>query len=1387
MRNHSTTTKITGFVAVLIVFVLVFSQFVGQASAQGPLPPTKEKVQIAAVNLDEVQNYYGRLSDLQGNIGVVVEFKDIPAALVYAQRTPQASALAQNQVSLIRSQQTSFMNSLRGMGIKATELYRTQKVYNGIWLKVDSKDLAQIAAMPGVKAIHPMIPKTVDHTTSVPLVGAPQVWGGLAGILGENVTIGVIDTGIDYIHTNFGGNGVYIGQDFTKLTEPGNLFPTTKVVGGWDFAGDDYNADPNSQSYNPIPSPDPDPMDCNGHGSHVSGSAAGYGVLPDGSTYVESGADTYSNLEGLSASAYQSKFRIGPGVAPKASLYALRVFGCDGSTDLTEQAIEWAMDPNDDGNFSDHLDVINMSLGSNFGSEYDSSAVASNNAAQAGIIVVTSSGNSGDVYYITGAPGMARYAISTAASVDSGAVVSAFEATAPAALVGTHPAVEASFGTDPGTPGVTANVATTTPANGCTTIAEDLTGKIALIDRGTCNFTVKVKNAQLAGAIGAIIANNAVGFPISMGGTDNTITIPSMMTTQAVGNAIKAQLAISATVTVRLTSQYKDQFLMTDSAVEDTVASFSSRGPARGGTLLKPDITAPGDSIYSTEALSGNKGVSFNGTSMASPHMAGIMALLREQHPAWSVAELKALAMNTATNNVYAGLSHTGNLYSPTRVGAGRASVANAVQSDVIAYYKNDPGQVSVAFGAVDVVTTQTFTKSITVSNKSALAKSYNVGFDSRYQANAGLVFTLLDGNGAVLSNPVTVPANGTLEIKVRATVNPANLIRAFDPTVVTGSRQRFSEGGGYVTLTSTGSEPSLRVPVHIAARPAAAMSVLETGINLPDAASGTFDLTLSGVPVDTADDASMAYILEYMGEDANETSSTGGSDSADVQYVGAMSDYGFYPTTPTLFFGVSTYSRWDTSQSVEFDIYVDTNEDGTDDYVIFNTTQGFFTGTTDDVMFTAYCDLATSDCNADYYVNQLSGTYNTNLFNNNVMVLPVDAASLGLDGTNSDFDFTIYTFSRDGSGVVDSTATYHYDYQAESFSPLDPIHTGEPYWLDIQGAQPTFTIGYDKANIAANGSKGLLFLRTHNAANSAQVLLLPPTVLYISRDNPNPTNAQTVAFQVKFNTPVTGVDAADFFVESTGLSGASIVSVGGDTDKYIVTVDTGLGDGTLGLHLADNDSIKDADGNRLGGIGVGNGDFTSETYNVLKSVTFADVPGTYWAWSYIQRLYDNGITGGCGTSPLVFCPEGNVTRAQMAIFLLRAEHGPSYNPPPASGTVFNDVGASDFAAAWIEQLYAEGITGGCGGGNYCPNSIITRAQMAIFLLRGVHGSTYTPPTASGTMFNDVPSSAFAADWIEQLATEGITAGCGGGNFCPNATVSRAQMAVFLVKAFSLP
>ncbi len=193
--------------------------------------------------------------------------------------------------------------------------------------------------------------------------------------------------------------------------------------------------------------------------------------------------------------------------------------------------------------------------------------------------------------------------------------------------------------------------------------------------------------------------------------------------------------------------------------------------------------------------------------------------------------------------------------------------------------------------------------------------------------------------------------------------------------------------------------------------------------------------------------------------------------------------------------------------------------------------------------------------------------------------------------------------------------------------------------------------------------------------------------------------------------------------------------------------------------------------------------DLTSISRVPAVTGQFADVPPEYWAFDFIETLASSGITSGCGAGN--YCPLDPVTRAQMAVFLERGINGANYSPPAASGNVFTDVGATDFAAAWIEQLSSDGITSGCGGNKYCPGADVTRAQMAVFLLRAKYGSGYTPPAATG-VFGDVDLSYWAAAWIEQLAADGITSGCGGGNYCPDNLVTRDQMAVFLVRTFGL-
>ena len=203
-----------------------------------------------------------------------------------------------------------------------------------------------------------------------------------------------------------------------------------------------------------------------------------------------------------------------------------------------------------------------------------------------------------------------------------------------------------------------------------------------------------------------------------------------------------------------------------------------------------------------------------------------------------------------------------------------------------------------------------------------------------------------------------------------------------------------------------------------------------------------------------------------------------------------------------------------------------------------------------------------------------------------------------------------------------------------------------------------------------------------------------------------------------------------------------------------------------------------------LNDLTVTNPDSSAGTVPNAWFADFLDVPTADIFHASIERIFRLGITAGCGSG--LFCRNAPVTRAQMAVFLLKAEYGPGYTPPACSA-VFADVACPSPFADWIGQLAAEGITGGCGGGNFCPDAAVSRKQMAAFLLKTEHGGAYVPPYCAG-VFGDVACPGLYTDWIEQLASEGVTGGCNASPllYCPESPVSRGQMAAFLVRAFHM-
>ena len=623
-----------------------------------------------------------QIADRQGRIQVFVRLDEPAVAELNAQSMEATGSFAspeaqRAQAQRVSAQHSRFKPQITGRGL---EILSAQRVgANGFRVKGRPADIAALRSMPGVRSVAPVKVHRKDNAESVPWIGAPAVWAAVGR--GEGVKIGIIDSGIDYTHAAFGGSGNpsdYAGNN-PSIVEPGS-FPTAKVKGGYDFAGPTYNADdPES-----MPQPDPDPLDGDGHGSHVAGTAAGIGV---------SGS-------------------VGAGVAPGAALYALKVFGdVAGSTDMTSLAIEWAMDPNGDGDMSDHLDVINMSLGAPFGEPDDPSSISANNAAAVGIIVVISAGNEGDIPYITGAPGVASSAISTAANNPGGRIVTRFNVTAPPAVAGRYPSLEgagpvtfAELGT------VAGPLVPSVPANACAplTNAAAVSGKIALVIRGACDFTVKYLNVQAAGARAIVVYNDGTApdriDPLIMGADDPNITIPGLM----IGYPIGAQLATTPNVTVSI-----DQGL--DPTLDDKITGFSSRGPGHGGSTFKPDLSAPGENIVSAGVGEGTGGATLSGTSMASPHVAGAAALLRQKHRKLNQAAIKALLQNSTVNANSSGDTDL------MRQGVGALRVDRAV---ALTSYASPAG---VSFGRLNPLTQISRTERVRLKNLGSSRRNFSV------------------------------------------------------------------------------------------------------------------------------------------------------------------------------------------------------------------------------------------------------------------------------------------------------------------------------------------------------------------------------------------------------------------------------------------------------------------------------------------------------------------------------------------------------------------------------------------------------------------------------------------------------------------------------------
>ena len=960
---------------------------------------------------------------------------------------------------------------------KAKELFATTNSVPGVGLQATTAALEEIAKRPDVVKITPIIPRTYSNASSGELVKALATWQS-TGNTGKGVRVGIIDTGIDYTHADFGGAGTTEAYEAAHATADSGApwTPTEKVVGGWDFVGDDYDADPSSSTYQPIPKPDPNPLDCNGHGTHVAGTTAGYGVSADGSTYTGS----YSSLTSSTLAA----MKIGPGMAPEASLYALRVFGCEGSTDMVIPALDWALDPNGDGSFSDHLDIVNLSLGSDFGATDDPEVDVVNNLAAHGVLPVFSSGNSGDVTDVGGAPGNAARALTVASSVDAANALDGLTVDEPADVAGTvagQMSVAYPWATSDPVTGTVVKLSDPSNLDGCqplsTADAAAVAGKVAWLvwddDDATraCGSVARSGNVVAAGAIGALFTSTLAEFSAGITGS---ATVPVFQLNGPATQKLDAAATAGSLVVTFDGSLATSEPLSTPARV-DTLSDFSSRGARGLPGVVKPDVTAPGETIISAGVGTGNGRANYSGTSMAAPHISGIAALVKKKHPTWSVEQLKAAIMNTAVHDLYTGENSTGKRYGPNRVGSGRTDAAYAVSTDVLAYSRSDRGVVSASFGVVEAPITSskvTRSKLITVVNKGKSTRSISLSY-STVVSQPGVSYS-------VSPSRITLRKGKSATVKVTMTIRPSSLRHSLDPTmsattadslVGEGSRQYVSDASGRLLVKPSG-KTALRVPVYGAAKPVSKTTVVAT----TDAGESVLKVTGKGFDQGSGDTVftSVGSAMELGSSSrklptcaARQTSNcvlNGTARSLDLQYTGV----GSLPGADIGWFGFSTWGNW-TSMKVsgEVDVAVDTDNDGEANYWVV-----YYPGSADQPLSLIFDSSGTPF--AAYSVNFLDyiGPMDTNVFDTNTAVLPFSLSDLGVSDTDTSFPikYRVETYSYYGDpsngNLVDATDWVSADLRQPTLLVSDPV------FPDVAGMTVTYSVSGASASSTTTGTE---------------------------------------------------------------------------------------------------------------------------------------------------------------------------------------------------------------------------------------------------------------------------------------------------------------------------
>ncbi|MGA8255068.1 MAG: S8 family serine peptidase, partial [Nocardioides sp.] len=983
---------------------------------------------------------------------------------------------------------------------RAKSLFTTTNTIPGVGMILSPEGVAALAGESNVVKISRLPRYEVTNANAAQLVNAINTWR-YRGNIGSGVRVGVIDTGIDYTHADFGGPGTIEAYDAAiakaeSYNWRAGLGPLgkAKVLGGYDFVGDDYNADPSAENYQPIPNPDTNPIDCGEHGTHVSGTVGGYGVDADGATFT----GDYSKLKPARLSAMD----VGPGMAPGAQLYGLKVFGCEGSTDIVIDALDWALDPNGDGAFDDHLDIVNLSLGSDYAPGDDPQNAVTDKLAEHGVLAVFSAGNNGDLTDTGGSD--ATSSISVASSVDSLQQRDGLIVNAPgdvAGTVGGQVSVAYDWLANGPTGASVSGVVATIPgdnSDGCDPLSDAdaalVAGKVAWLEwddsdaTRRCGSVGRSGNVKAAGAIGSIFTSSLDVFGAGITGDEEipVFQLPKAGTDQLRAAAEAGELEV--TFDGALVGTIKD----VTPAITDTLSSFSSRGLHGSVGVVKPDVAAVGDTVSSALMGSGNKVLTISGTSMAAPTTAGVAALVQGAHPTWGPLMLKSAVVNNARHDVFTGPGKTGERYGPARVGAGRIDAIGAVRGSVLAY-ADGPGvnPVSASFGVVPAPVAGgpiSKTINVTVRNTSAQPVKVKLAYEA-INPSPGVTYTVTPGT-VKLGKKASTTATVTMRVvpsELRHRIDPTMDVEQVNPYFGEAEPRQFvSDSSGRMLVTPQG-KPSLRVPVYGAAKPTSAMSAALVGDAL--ALTGA-DLATGDGPTDYNSLVSVLELGETSdrlptcdqvegGEDGEAPCTTGPTDEGgDLSHVGASSTTG---ENALLTFGIATFGEWANIGNVVIP-YVDYDVTG-DGEADFETYVQTIAGT--DLLYAWTIDLNVdpADSLVDLEpVNLQFGDVDTNVFDTNVLTMSVLKEAIGMttEATSTPIEYTVGMFSAITGDDIDTSGPVAYD----AGTPV--ISTESTLLGDIAGDSVALT---GTRSVAAKA----LVLHLHNAPGTrAQVVDVP-------------------------------------------------------------------------------------------------------------------------------------------------------------------------------------------------------------------------------------------------------------------------------------------------------